>query len=171
MGIELILGIIAASLSAFIGGLFTLLTKVAFPASQKYYDKNPDSTFSKFLTLFFRLEKENSKSYQERISDSLKNLKNATLDIDKVVEEIGSISKEKQETIAKLETELKTLEEKEITMKERIGALEKVPIEAVKHFEDILKRGDKRSARRDYLLFIGGVVVTTIIAIILNLIK
>ncbi len=58
--------------------------------------------------------------------------------------------------------------EEENTLKNKIQTLEKVPIEAIQYFEDALKRGDKRSAYRDYILFGLGVLVSVTITILLN---
>jgi hypothetical protein len=57
-----------------------------------------------------------------------------------------------------------------MAIKQKIATLEKVPIEAMKHFEEALNKGDKRSAYRDYILFGEGVIVSTVISTILKLI-
>jgi hypothetical protein len=57
-----------------------------------------------------------------------------------------------------------------MAIKQKIATLEKVPIEVMKHFEEALKKGDKRSAYRDYILFGAGVIVSTVISTILKLI-
>lgn len=113
-------------------------------------------------------KKKDQESYQGRIDHSLKSLKNATGEIDNVITEIGKISKEKHETIEKLEHELQNLSSREIKLKDKIETMEKVPLEVLKHFEEILNKGQKRGAKRDYILFIAGVITTTLIAILIN---
>ena len=119
---------------------------------------------------FFHLDKDNKQSYKEKISSSLETLNKATGDIDKVINEISEISEEKQITIQKLEKELEDLSLRETELKEKIETLENVPVESIKHFEEILNKGDKRGARRDYILFASGVILSSLVSIILYLI-
>ena len=69
----------------------------------------------------------------------------------------------------KLESELATMEGREKELKERIDALEKTPLPVAEHFAKLIESGEKRSARRDYALFGAGVLVTTVVAILIQL--
>jgi hypothetical protein len=88
----------------------------------------------------------------------------------KHLEKIASVSKERVDTVSRLERQLEELSIREKQTKERIDALQKVPLEAIQHLEKVLEKGDRRSAWRDYMLFGLGVVVSTLIAIILKFI-
>ena len=61
------------------------------------------------------------------------------------------------------------MEKREKELKEKIALLQSVPIPVAEHFARLVEPGEKRNARRDYLLFMAGVIVTTIIAIVLQI--
>ena len=113
-------------------------------------------------------KRNNPISYRERITKTLDTLKKASEEMEIATVEFNSIMKEKQSTIDDLEGKLSVLSSKETELTSRIETLQNVPIEVLKHFEEILNRGNKRSAYRDYLLFGAGVVVSIIVAIILK---
>lgn len=168
MGFEIIGALVSAIIGLLFGVFRPLLDKIIYPKAEKYYLENPESKWSKFLEQIFIFNKDKNKPFKERLSESLSTLKNATEEIDGVIEEISKISKEKQQTIEKLETTLSELETRENDLKEKISTMEKVPVESLKHFEEILNKGNKRSATRDYVIFVSGIILTTIIAILLN---
>ena len=168
MGFEIIGALVSAVIGLLFGVFRPLLDKIIYPKAEKYYLENPESKWSKFLEQIFIFNKDKNKPFKERLSESLDTLKNATEEIDGVIEEISKISKEKQQTIEKLETTLSELETRENDLKEKISTMEKVPVESLKHFEEILNKGNKRSATRDYVIFVSGIILTTIIAILLN---
>ena len=168
MGIEPIIALISGVLAAFLGALKPLLEKVLYPIAEKHYFEHPDTKWSKFLQLWFVFDNKKKKSFRDRLADSIDTLRNSTAEIDNVIEEIGQISKEKHQTIENLQKQLDELESRENELKNKIETMEKVPIESLKHFEEILNNGNKRGAKRDYLIFISGIVITTIIAILLN---
>nr|WP_299033462.1 hypothetical protein [uncultured Tenacibaculum sp.] len=169
MGIEIIASLISALLALFVGALKPLTDKILHPKAEKYYLENPDTNWSKILEKIFVFDSNKNKPFKERLSESLETLKNATGEIDNVIEEISKISQEKHQTIEKLESQLGELETKETELRDKITTMEKVPVESIKHFEEILNKGNKRSAKRDYIIFTLGIVLTTVIAIVLNI--
>ena len=64
---------------------------------------------------------------------------------------------------------MQALENREKQLQESVQALENVPIPVAEHFARLTAVGEKRNAKRDYILFGAGVVVCTVIAIILKL--
>ncbi|WP_298495437.1 hypothetical protein [uncultured Algibacter sp.] len=168
MGFEIIGALLSAVLGLLFGVFRPLLNKVIFPKAEKYYIENPETRWSRVLEQIFIFNKDKNKPFKEKLASSLATLKNATEEIDGVIEEISKISREKQQTIENLESTLTELETQESDLKEKISAMEKVPVESLKHFEEILNKGNKRSAIRDYVIFIFGIILTTIIAILLN---
>jgi hypothetical protein len=46
--------------------------------------------------------------------------------------------------------------------------LQNVPLPVAQEFAKLVAPAEKKSARRDYLLFVSGVVVTTVITVILK---
>lgn len=157
MGIEFLITTLATLISLLLGGLIPLIEKIVGPRAQKYYSTYPDRNLSKFLEGIFHLKKNLNQTYKEKISISLETLKNATIEIDNVIDEISAIGKEKQIAITKLENDLINLSLQENELKQKIETMEKVPVESLRHFEAILNIGDKRGAKRDYILFASGV--------------
>lgn len=107
-------------------------------------------------------------SYEEKFKALVDNLRISSLEVDKSLVEITEFTKEKTALLEKLESEMKALSDKEINLKNKIETLEKVPVEALKHFHDILNSENSRSAKRDYLLFLLGVAFSVISALILK---
>lgn len=98
----------------------------------------------------------------------LSDLSSTAAAMDRIVAEIGQMTKERQTTVAKMEADLAELTRRENELKSRIKALENVPVPALTYFEEMLKKQEKPTMRRDYLLFLGGVLVTTAITILLK---
>lgn len=159
---------LSESLIMIIGALASLLFGSSFSYIEKIFSKYPNIKLVKLLVKLNLLEIKDNQSYKERIQQSINSLEIASNEVDKFLLEIKSISAEKQKTIEDMESQLDLLSKREIEMKSKVKALEDVPLEAVKYFEDILNKGNKRSEYRDYLLFGLGVLVTTIITIVLN---
>ena len=133
---------------------------------------------SVFIDLFKKLIlKDNSKNfvnkkivtYSDKITKLTENLNKSSREIDKVLKEIEIVALDHSKSVESLERQLSDLSQREKQVKDRIELLEKVPIEVVQQFESILQKGEKRSAWRDYVLFGLGVLVSTGIAIVLNI--
>jgi hypothetical protein len=107
-------------------------------------------------------------SYKKRLSATLELLRAAFAEVDKATQDINKLMKEKEKNLDEMELTVTQLTNQEAELKDRVDTLQKVPVEAVRHFEKILDRGDKRSARRDYFLFGAGVVSSIVVTIILK---
>ncbi|WP_139215409.1 hypothetical protein [Lysobacter sp. cf310] len=110
------------------------------------------------------------KSYSERLAELTASLIDASQQVDSILVELSQVAQEKERAALKLAGELAELEGKELELRERVDALQNMPLPAVEHFAKIIGSGEKRSAKRDYILFGAGVVVSTAIAIVLKLI-
>lgn len=142
-----------------------LLIVSAFGSMASYY--LVDYVF-KFSRRYIPKPKDTS-SYGQRLSELTLNLVKASKEVDRVLSEISAVATSREDTIKKLELNLTSLEKKESDLKLKIDTLEKLPISVAEYFAKLLETGEKRSARRDYLLFGAGVAVSTFIAIILKL--
>ena len=151
---ESVITILAALLSLLIGIITNLFTESVFDAVKR---------------LLGNRKTQPTETYSEKISRLTNSLSKATAEVDEVLKEITSVGSERAKTVTELEKQLLELTTREKQIKERIEVLEKVPLEAIQQFERILDKGDKRSAWRDYMLFGLGVIVSTVIAIGLNL--
>jgi len=109
-------------------------------------------------------------TYSDKILRLNETLSKSSKEVDNVIKEMALFGQERANSVKKLEQQLEELSMREQQAKARIQTLEKVPVEALQYFEQILEKGDKRSAWRDYKLFGLGVVVSTIIAIGLKLV-
>lgn len=108
------------------------------------------------------------KTYSERLSDLTSGLTKASAEVDDVLREMSQVAKERESSVRELETGLADLEKRERELKEKIALLQSVPIPVAEQFAKLVEPGERQSARRDYLLFLSGVVVTTVIAVVLQ---
>lgn len=116
-----------------------------------------------------KLRKARSKTYADRLRILTHNLANASSQVDEILSELTEITNAKEYSLQQLEANLKELQERERKLKEGIETMESVPVEAAERFADLMEAGEQRSAKRDYLLFGIGVVLTTTIAIIIEI--
>ena len=109
------------------------------------------------------------KSYSERLSELTASLTRASGEVDAVLGELSQVARDREKAANELQLSLAQLEKREKELKDRIDALQKVPIPVAEHFAKLVEPSERRSSRRDYLLFGAGVIVTTIIAIIIQI--
>ena len=108
------------------------------------------------------------KTYSERLSKLTSSLTTASSQVDSVLHELSLVAREKGDTVKKLEAGLGELEKREKELKQKIEALQNVPLPVAEHFAKLVEPSERRSARRDYILFGAGVMVTTIITLLLQ---
>ncbi len=164
MGIEILAGVIAS----FLGALFPIIKD----AIEKYYFKSLNENerelrINKLLAKFFEFET-NQKTYKERLSETVKTLNNAFAEVEKATVEFTQLMQEKEKGIDFLEKKLNQLSAEESELKVKVETLQKIPIEAIPYFEEILNKGEKRSTYRDYILFVLGIVVSVIVTVVLK---
>ncbi len=146
---EMIIGILAAVASMVAGGI----------ASTDF-----------FRRLFRKLLKapEPVAGHSHRLAELIARLNEASAEVDLVLSELAIVASAKENTVSKLEEDIETLREREENLQGRIRTLTDVPLPAVDHFAQLMAGNERRKARRDYLLFGAGVIVTTIIGIIIQ---
>jgi len=118
----------------------------------------------------FGVFKRSQLPYGERIARLTESLKKASREVDEVLIELEHTANIRTQNVTELENELAMMEFREKEIKQKIAALEKTPLPVAEHFAKLLEGRDKRTAKRDYLLFVLGAVVATIIAIVMQLI-
>jgi len=96
------------------------------------------------------------KTYSERLSELSSSLSKASSEVDGVLREMAQVAKEREASVKNLEKGLIDLEKREKELKEKIDLLQSVPIPVAEHFARLVEPGEKRSARRDYFLFMAG---------------
>jgi hypothetical protein len=120
------------------------------------------------LRILGRPIEKKQETYSERILRLNEILAKSSKEVDEVIKEMARISQERAISVTKLEQQLEELTQREQEANARIQTLEKVPVEAIQYFEQVLQKGDRRSAWRDHVLFGLGVIVSTVIAIALR---
>ena len=150
MSVEILIAFIASFISAVAGGIASI--EVIRRLLLKLIGKEPPP-----------------KTYAERLSELTSSLTKASGEVDAVLHEMNRVAREREQAVKDLEVGLTELEKREKELKENIEVLQNVPIPVAEHFAKLVKPSEKQSARRDYVLFISGVLVTTIIAVILQL--
>ena len=108
------------------------------------------------------------KTYSERLSELISSLNTASAQVDSVLRELSTVAQEKEQAVKKLETGLAKLQEREQELKKKIEDLKNVPLPVAEQFAKLVEPSERRGARRDYILFGAGVLVTTIITILLQ---
>ena len=158
MGLEVLVALVAAAAAS-------LLT---VPLVERLLDRYENTATLRLLERLGLVELTDTTSFQAKIKKSLSALSNATREVDETVLAITKLATQREQTLSRLEAQLGELTTRESELKNKIQTLEQVPIEAIRHFEEVLNKGDRRSAYRDYMLFGAGVIVSTIIAILLK---
>ena len=107
--------------------------------------------------------------YAQRLSRLTSTLRRASSEVDAVLRDMTRVASEREASTRALEAGLADLEARQEEAQERIAVLESVPVPVAEYFARLVARIEGRSARRDYLLFVSGVLVTTIVALVLRL--
>lgn len=118
-----------------------------------------------------RWEAEFGTSYQDQISQLSNRLRSISDEAARIMAEMSIIMEERAFSVSSPETELENLSKKETELRDKLEALENVPIEAVDHFTALVEARERRSALRDYILFALGVLVSTVGAVAIALIR
>lgn len=126
------------------------------------------NAFYTFIKETFQKEETSEIPYSEKMATLTQSLTNASADVDRILKEMSGVAHQREVAISELEEQLTLMTERERQLQEKISTLEKVPLPAVEYFVSEIEKGEKRSARRDIVLFGLGVVVSTIVAIILK---
>jgi hypothetical protein len=108
-------------------------------------------------------------TYSEKLERLSSALSQTSREFDDLLRELAAVAKSRERAVQSLEANMKGLEARERELQEKIRHLEKVPLPVAEYFASLTTAGEKKSVRRDYLLFTAGVTVSTIIAILLHL--
>jgi hypothetical protein len=164
---EALVALLVGALTASLGGLFPLV-KGAIEGLLRSSPKAltaAESSVGKAILRTFDISQPSGPSGTKEL---LAQLAKTSTEMDRIVGEIGRFTQERQSTVVKLETDLETLVQREQELKTRIEGLEKVPLVAAEYFAKLVEKTEKKSAARDYKLFLFGVVASVVVAIILR---
>jgi len=97
-----------------------------------------------------------------------KELSMASEKMDVVVKQIQEYTKGRELAVSKLESQLGLLSRQEQELKQRIQGLQNIPLPAAEYFAQLVSKGERRNAFRDYALFLLGVVVSAGVGVLLR---
>lgn len=111
--------------------------------------------------------------FGERLETLFSELRTATERVDRIMREMAEVSHERRNALERVEQQLTRKTAAEAELKQRIEALRAVTPEAARVFareaEKLGRSSEDRAKRRDYGLFVGGVVAGGVISIIIEL--
>jgi hypothetical protein len=157
------LELVAAVTAALFGALAPALREIV----KLWVDKSPSTFQSRAGQSILEFLGIKPKKPNET-SDLLSKLSRTSTQMDTILAEIGRLAQERQSKMLKLENDLTLLSQREQEIKARIEGLEKVPLPAAEYFAKLVEKTEKKSQVRDYVLFLGGVIVTAVVAVVLK---
>ena len=97
------------------------------------------------------------------------NLNKTSSELDKNLAEIVQVAQHRAEAATKLQAEIDRLEQTEEEYLVRIEILKNEPLRVINDLLNELEPNQIRSPRRDFMLFVAGVIVSAIVSIVLGL--
>ena len=92
-------------------------------------------------------------------------------ELDQILAQIVEVAQNRAEAAIKLQAEMKRLEEAEEAYLVQIEILKNEPLRVVSDLLKDLHPNEIRTPRRDFMLFLAGVVVSAIVSIVLRLLR
>lgn len=149
---EIVFALLTASVSLLAGGAIREILNLLFPRVLKNFLGNSAKDVS----------------YSERLQQLSENLTKSSREVDSVIGELQQVAAARERAVHKLEDDLKALTERESQLKTKIEHLEKVPLPVAEYFAELSKPSERKSARRDYVLFGAGIIFSVVTAIVLK---
>jgi len=105
------------------------------------------------------------------LSRLVSGLSKTSVELDNILAQIVEVAQNRSEAASKLQAEMKKLEEAEEEYLVRIEILKNEPLRVMSDLLNELQPNRIRTPRRDFMLFLAGVVVSAIVSIILGLLR
>jgi vacuolar-type H+-ATPase subunit D/Vma8 len=157
--IEIVVPLIAAALGA--------LGSVVKDILKQWANHSPSTFASETGQVVLKVFGVKPKQVNET-ANLLSELSKTSAQMDTIIAEIGKLTEERQSKMLKLENDVTLLSQREQEIKARIEGLEKVPLPAAEYFAKLVEKTEKKSQIRDYVLFLSGVIVTAVVAVVLK---
>lgn len=133
------------------------------------------AAITQFIRYSYSLKKKRADrtevSPAERIQQSISKLSTASQEIDTTIQDIIQEIERRQVMLEDLRARHQILSQEEAEVSKRVETLKGVQLEVANYFQQIseeaLQQVEKKRARRDVLMFVLGIVVTTVVSIIL----
>lgn len=98
-------------------------------------------------------------------------LNETSSELDNILAEIVEVAQHRGEAAAKLQAEINRLEQTEEEYLVRIETLKNEPVRAINDLLNELEPNQIQNPRRDFMLFVAGVLVSAIVSIVLGLLR
>jgi predicted transcriptional regulator len=105
------------------------------------------------------------------LSRLVNGLNKTSNELDKILAQIVEVSQNRAEAATNLQAEMKKLEEIEEEYLVRIEILKNEPLRVVSDLLSELQPNQIRTPRRDFMLFMAGVVVSAVISLVVRLLR
>ncbi len=101
----------------------------------------------------------------------VKGLNKTSLELDNILAQIVEVAQNRADAATKLQAEMKRLEEAEEEYLVRIEMLKNEPLRVVNDLLNELEPNRIRTPRRDFMLFLAGVLLSAIVSVVLGLLR
>ncbi len=116
-------------------------------------------------------EKDSSATSTGDLSRLVNGLNKTSLELDSILAQIVEVAQNRADAATKLQAEMKRLEEAEEEYLVRIETLKNEPLRVVNDLLNELQPNRIRTPRRDFMLFLTGVLVSVMVSLALNLLN
>ena len=150
--------------------LVAIALRVLTPVYRNFENQFAEYLVERLTKLIFRKSPSKKISYSEQLANLTESLNKSSTEVDNLLNELSEVAQDRQKTLQGLESELFRLENRQAELNQRIKDLENVPIPVAEHFakltESLSESSEKRSAQRDYILFVLGLLLGTVLSVI-----
>jgi hypothetical protein len=105
------------------------------------------------------------------LSRLVSGLSKTSVELDNILAQIVEVAQNRAEAATNLQAEMKKLEEAEEEYLVRIEILKNEPLRVMGDLLNELQPNQIRTPRRDFMLFLAGVIVSAIVSIVLGLLR
>jgi hypothetical protein len=116
-------------------------------------------------------EKDSSATSTGDLARLVNGLNKTSLELDSILAQIVEVAQNRADAAIKLQAEMKRLEEAEEEYLVRIETLKNEPLRIVNDLLNELQPNRIRTPRRDFMLFLAGVLVSVIVSVGLSLLN
>ena len=152
---------------------FAVILRVLTPVYRDFENRSAEYIIDRLTKVIFKKSASKKISYSEQLANLTENLNKSSAEVDNLLIELSEVAQDRQKTLLNLETELLRLEHRQTELTQRIKDLENVPMPVAEHFakitESLSVSSEKRSAQRDYILFVSGLILGTAVTVITSI--
>ena len=149
--------------------IVAIALRVLTPVYRSFENRFANYIIDRLTKVLFKKPISQKISYGEQLEKLTESLNKSSAEVDNILNELSEVAQDRQKTLQGLESELLRLENRQAELNQRIKDLENVPIPVAEHFakltESLSESSEKRSAQRDYVLFVLGLILGTVLSV------